>query len=112
MEDETGRFTSKEFSWDQVVSDTEIKRLLFRHPELFDEAAPNVMDKKFDLYSFAMVLTEIFTRETPHAEGSIILGWKQILEEVLFVCVCKNYCGPCLCSLSTKLHSAYLQNAD
>lgn len=30
-----------------------------------------------------MCLTEIFTREPPHAEGSIILGWKQMLEEVV-----------------------------
>ncbi len=83
MEGEIAHQTSAGFCWDDVTTDTEIKRLLFRHPDLFEETLPlGVFEKRHDLYSFAMVLTEIYTREPPHAEGSSTLGWKQILEEV------------------------------
>lgn len=82
LEGEASRLVPPPTLLEQVQEEDEIKRFLFRHPDVI---LGNVkyLDPKHDLFSFAMILTETFTREPPHAEGSVLLGWKAILEEVI-----------------------------
>lgn len=65
-----------------TANDETYKRLVFRHPDILSGVASRI-EPKHDLFSFAMTLIEIFTREPPYSEGSMLLGWSQIFEEVL-----------------------------
>ncbi|KFD56414.1 hypothetical protein M514_02518 [Trichuris suis] len=58
------------------------KRLIFRHRSLL-LGQVTTFGFEHDLYSFAMILTEIFTREVPFADRSAVIGWKGMLEEVV-----------------------------
>lgn len=70
-------------NFDDLTDDETYKRLLYRHPDVLLGKAP-FFEPKHDLYSFAMILAEIFTRETPYQEAAEVAGgWKQVFDEIL-----------------------------
>ncbi|KRZ06359.1 Guanylate cyclase 2G [Trichinella zimbabwensis] len=67
---------------EKVNDEYHLKRLIFRHRALL-LGQVTAFGFEHDLYSFAMILTEIFTREVPFADRSAVIGWKGMLEEVV-----------------------------
>ncbi|VDP12593.1 unnamed protein product [Soboliphyme baturini] len=66
---------------DKVKDDYHIKRLMFRHPNLLT-GREQTISVKHDIFSYAMVLVEVFTRELPFSGRSSVIGWRSMLDEL------------------------------
>ncbi len=60
----------------KVTNLAEMKRSLFRHPDYWSGmiGQGRIIQRTHDLYSFGMVLLEIFTRRLPYFEKAEQLG--------------------------------------
>ncbi len=78
----------------KVTNLTEMKRNVFRHPDFFTGliGRGKEIQKYHDLYSYALILLEVFTRKLPYSDKVAEMGgsWERFFKEFS-----KNHRLPC-----------------